>query len=521
MCTLDASDEVLMEADDLGALLAGGEGPQLAFARERARRDDLAETLVAFANGQGGALVMGLSGHARARVEGLSDPATARDLLIEAALACTPPLVLPLPRELSLGEARLLVARVPAGLAQVYALHGKYLRREGATNQPLAPDALRRLLLERGEVSWERAASAGATLDELDPARIAAYARRVGPAAEEDPLGLLYARGCLLNIERGTQSVDEAAPSALLLDASAPDQAVPEPSSVEALRPDLSGRSTLYALRSTFTPTNAGMLLFARRVEARYPQAEITLVRYRGRDMADIFEREDVHDTLPEAVRRAERWLGEHMRKGSRMVGLERQDWTQFPPGAVREALVNAVAHRDYSVRGEGIRVSLFSDRLEVYSPGRLPGHVTLQNIVEERYSRNESLVQVLADYGLIERLGYGIDRMLRQMAAAGLPPPSFRETAAGFLVTLTGQPVDDLSPEGLDTREWARMGLNERQIAALVHLAAEHRITNRDLQERYADVSGETIRRDLSDLVERGMLLKVGDKRATYYILK
>lgn len=268
-------------------------------------------------------------------------------------------------------------------------------------------------------------------------------------------------------------------------------------------------------------PTNAGLLLFARHVEARYPQAELTLVRYRGRDTADAFEREDVRDTLVEAVRRAERWLMEHMRKGSRMVGLERQDWTQFPPGAVREALVNAVAHRDYSVRGEGIRVSLFSDRLEVYSPGRLPGHVTVENIVAERYSRNESLVQVLADYGLIERLGYGIDRMLRQMAEAGLPPPTFRETAAGFLVTLQGQPIDDLGPEGVDTREWARMGLNERQIAAMLHLAAEHRITNRDLQERYAEVSPETIRRDLADLVERGLLLKVGDKRATYYILK
>jgi ATP-dependent DNA helicase RecG len=508
-----------MEPDELVTLLGQGEGPQLAFARERARRDELAETLAAFANGQGGTLIMGLSGHARARVEGLSDPAAARELLLEAALACTPPLVLPLPREVGVGAALLLVTSVPAGLSQVYALHGKYLRREGATNQPLAPDALRRLLLERGEVSWERVASAGAVLDELDPAKLAAYARRLGPEAEEDPLGLLYARGCLLNVERRTQNAEQVAS---LSDAEMPEQARLEvPTDAALTPPDLPGRSTLYALRSTFIPTNAGMLLFARRVEARYPQAEVTLVRYRGHDMADVFEREDVRDTLPEAVRRAERWLNEHMRKGSRMLGLERQDWTQFPPGAVREALVNAVAHRDYSVRGEGIRVSLFSDRLEVYSPGRLPGHVTLQNIAEERYSRNESLVQVLADYGMIERLGYGINRMLRQMAEAGLPPPAFRETAAGFLVTLTGQPLDEMSPEGLDTRDWARLGLNERQIAALIHLAAEHRITNRDLQERYADVSAESIRRDLADLVERGMLLKVGDKRATYYILK
>ena len=463
----------MIESDELEALLAAGEGPLVAFARERTRLDTLAETLVAFANGHGGTLVVGVSGRARPKVEGLADVGAARELLLEAALACTPPLVLPLPREGRLATTTLLLVTVPAGLAQVYALHGKYLRREGPTNQPLSPDALRHLLRERGEVRWERGTPEGVALSDLDPQKFTAYATRLSPGAEEDPLALLYRRGCVVRRE------------------------------------------------AELMPTNSGLLLFARQIEAHCPQAEITLVHYKGQAMADTFEREDICDTLVEAVRRAERWLMEHLRKGSRMVGFERQDWTQFPPGAVREVLVNAVAHRDYSVRGEGIRVALFSDRLEVYSPGRLPGHVTVENIVAERYSRNESLVQVLADYGLIERLGYGIDRMLAQMAEAGLPPPTFRETSAGFLVTLQGQSVEELSPDGLDTREWVRLGLNERQIAALVQLAAEHRITNRDLQERYAEISPETIRRDLADLVERGLLLKVGDKRATYYILK
>ncbi len=470
-----------MEPEEIAALLASPEGPRLAFAREKARLDDIAETLVAFANAQGGELLLGASGRARAKAEGLGDVAAARELLLEAALACTPPLILPLPGLVRHGEAALLVASVPAGLSQVYSLHGKYLRREGGTNQPLAPDALRRLLSERGDVSWERCSPEGATAAELDPHKVNAYARRLGPEAEGGPMELLRRRGCVvMSVER-------------------------------------EDRSSV----STPIPTNAGLLLFARSVEERYPQAEVTLVHYRGRDMGDAFEREDVRDSLPEAARRAERWLMEHMRKGSRMIGLERQDWTQFPPGAVREALVNAIAHRDYSVRGEGVRIGLFADRLECYSPGRLPGHVTLENIVAERFSRNESLVQVLADMGLIERLGYGIDRMLRQMDAAGLPPPQFRETAAGFLVTLQGQPVEGLGPAGVDTREWVRQGLNERQVAAMVFLAEQRRITNRDLQELHPDVSAETIRRDLADLVERGMLLRVGEKRATYYIMK
>jgi ATP-dependent DNA helicase RecG len=479
----------------LADLLAQPEHQQLAFVRGKFRPEELAETLAALANAQGGTAVVGVGGRGN-RVEGLADVQAARDAALDAALLCTPPLVLPLPIVAQHGAATLLLLHVPPGLPHVYSVHGKYLRREGASDRPIAPDALRRLLLERGETSWDRLIPDGATLDELDPNKIAAYVRRSGAAAAGDPLAFLFRRGALgRGMQDGGRRSELPSPSR-----------IPHPAS-----PD-------------YVPTNAGLLLFGESavVERRFPQCEVTLVRYRGRDMGDEFIREDIRDTLVEAVRRAEIWLSEHMRRGSRMVGLEREDWAQFPNGALREALVNAVAHRDYAARGEGIRIALFGDRMECYSPGRLPGHVTLQNIVEERFSRNETLVQVLADYGLIERLGYGIDRMLRQMAGAGLPPPEFRETAAGFLVTLRGQAGDDrYDVGGADTDEWRRMGLNERQIAALLHLAEHRRVTNSDLQDLAPDVSAETIRRDLADLVERGLLLKVGEKRGAYYILK
>ncbi|HEU5086717.1 MAG TPA: ATP-binding protein, partial [Roseiflexaceae bacterium] len=440
--------------------------------------DDLAETLAALANAQGGTVLIGV-GRAR-KLEGVRDASAAIAAVLDAGVACTPPLITPLPEVVHYDGAALLVVQVPHGLPNVYCVRGKYLRRENAGDQPIPPDALRRLLLERGATSWERLSPDDARLEDLSERKIEAYVERIGSAAESDTAAFLFRRGCLTRTEAHS------------------------------------------ATARHFRPTNAGLLLFGRDVEQFFPQCEITLVRYRGREMSDEFLREDIHDTLVEAARRAEIWLSEHMRRGSRMVGLERNDWTQFPMGAVREVLVNAIAHRDYSVRGEGIRIGLYSDRLECYSPGRLPGHVTLQNLVEERFSRNESLVQVLADYGLIERLGYGIDRMLRQMAAAQLPPPEFRETAAGFLVTLRGHVGEEThDAESVDVSEWRKQGLNERQIAALLHLVEQRRITNRDMQELAPDVSAETLRRDLADMVERGLLLRVGDKRGAYYILK
>ncbi|MCI0475698.1 MAG: DeoR family transcriptional regulator, partial [Anaerolineales bacterium] len=264
----------------------------------------------------------------------------------------------------------------------------------------------------------------------------------------------------------------------------------------------------------------SGYLLLGREPQRAFPSAEILLARYSGKQMEDEFMREVVRGSLPAQVRRAEAWLTANMRRGARIDAFQREDRAEYPIPAVREAIVNAVAHRDYAIRGDEIRVLMFSDRIEVYSPGRLPGHVTVANIADERFSRNEVIAQVLADLGFIERLGYGIDRMIRQMREWGLPAPRFAETTNGFKVTLRG-PGEKLVSEEIEKSKWRKLDLNERQQAALDFIAKNQRIANRDYRDMFPDVSEETIRRDLADLVEKDALIKMGDKKGTYYILK
>ena len=151
-------------------------------------------------------------------------------------------------------------------------------------------------------------------------------------------------------------------------------------------------------------------------------------------------------------------------------------------------------------------------------SPGGLPGPVTVDNIVEERYSRNSIIVQVLSDMGFIERLGYGVDRVIALMRDNRLPAPEFSETSGGFRVRLYNTFLP-LAP-ALPTLPTLDLDLNPRQESALNHLANHPRITNKDLQELFPDVHAETIRRDLADLVARGMLVKLGQKRGSYYVL-
>lgn len=122
--------------------------------------------------------------------------------------------------------------------------------------------------------------------------------------------------------------------------------------------------------------------------------------------------------------------------------------------------------------------------------------------------------MQVLADMGFIERLGYGIDRMVRAMREAGQPEPVFEESEASFSVTLyaKGEPITDALP----------LSPQQQRIQKMLAFLQQHgRITNRDYQELCPGVNPETLRRDFAEMVERGVILRVGDKRGTYYILK
>jgi ATP-dependent DNA helicase RecG len=157
----------------------------------------------------------------------------------------------------------------------------------------------------------------------------------------------------------------------------------------------------------------------------------------------------------------------------------------------------------------------MFDDRLEVISPGGLPGYITINNIVDEHFSRNPRLVGGLFQWGYIEELGLGIDRMIEDMVQAGHPPPEFAATPYSFTVTLRNVRERRTAPAA-----WER-SMNERQLKALNYVREQGSITNREYQALCPHVSSETLRLDLKDLVERSILLRIGAKKGTYYILK
>ncbi|MER2599783.1 MAG: ATP-binding protein [Caldilineales bacterium] len=471
--SLLASSPYRSSPEQVAHWVAAGNTAQVALLPENTPLRRLAETLTALANGHGGVMILGAGAATGGILPGLSDPPRARDQALEAALLAEPPLVLPLPELIRIGERTVCLLHVPPGLSQVYHLKGQYWLRAGKENRVMTTAELRALLIARGEAHFEATLVPDAVANDLDEAAVSRYLDKLSGVPVSLPGEVLHTRGCL--------------------------------------KPDAAG---------VLAPTYAGLLLFGRAPQRVLPSAEIIAVRYAGNTMGDEFVREDIRGTLGEQIRRAEAFLAANMRRGMRIRGFTREEVPEYPPAVAREAVVNAVAHRDYSLRGDSIRLLMFNDRMEVYSPGRLPGHVTLENMLHERFSRNEVIVQILSDMGFIERLGYGIDRMIAAMQEADLPAPRFEESAAGFRVVLRGHGHNLVSASAGGGR-WGNELLNPRQEEAMVYVAQQGRITNSAFQALVPDVSPETIRRDLADLVERGLLMKIGEKRATYYILK
>jgi ATP-dependent DNA helicase RecG len=289
---------------------------------------------------------------------------------------------------------------------------------------------------------------------------------------------------------------------------------LPEDHNHPALEEILLQRGCIKDRDGELKPTYAALLLFGHAPQRWLPTAQILATRFSGDSFGDSFIKQEINGSLTQQLKEAEKFIRSNLQKVVRLVGLTHQETLEYPFSAVRELIINSVAHRDYNAQGDCIHLNIFSNQLEITSPGGLPGPITVDNLLQARFSRNPIIVQVLADLGYVERLGYGLDRVVTSMRENLLLPPQFEESTGVFRVILRNEPVDDLSQYQLED-------LNPRQASALNYLASHKRITNRAYQELCPDVHPETLRRDLSDLVSQDILLKIGDKKSTYYILK
>jgi ATP-dependent DNA helicase RecG len=261
-------------------------------------------------------------------------------------------------------------------------------------------------------------------------------------------------------------------------------------------------------------PTRAALLPFGKDPLKHFPAAYVKLGRFRSPTL--IVDDKRVDGTLLSQVDECMTWFRERFQTEFVITGAPQREviW-EYPLEAVREAMINALCHRDYR-SNTNVQIRLYDDHLEIWNPGDLPTNLTTDDLLREHDSvpPNRLLADCLFFCGLIENWGSGTIRMAEALTAADLPLPEFDNSTHGkFRVVLRS---DRLTEESLQ-----KLALSEKQIKAVMWLKTEGQIlTNERYQETFA-VSKRTASNDLRGLVDQGVLEKHGKTgKGTYYTL-
>ncbi len=427
-------------------------------------RDDYLKWICGFANASGGKLYIGIDD--KGKVTGIDNhnklledlPNKFRDILGVYA-------EVNLQSEDDKHYLEIIVPRYDVPIS----LRSKYYVRTGSTLQELKGPALNEFILRRTGKTWDDTAVESATLKDID----------------EDAVQF-FTKKALKSIRIAPDAAEENTKTLL---------------------------SNLHLMNDNGKLKNAALLLFGKDPKKYFISAYFKIGRF-GESDADLKFQDVVEGNLIEMVDKVMEILeSKYLIRPIRYEGMQRVEELEYPEPALREAILNAIVHKDY--KGSTIQLSVYDDKLILWNPGMLPDELNIEMLKGKHPShpRNKNIADIFFKAGYIEAWGRGISMILDTCRKAGLPEPTIEEVAGGMQITFL---KDIFSEDYLK-----RMGLNERQIKAVAYLKKNKRITNKAYQE-LNDVSKKTASRDLSELVNSNVLKSSGIPGAgAYYELK
>ena len=444
------------------------ETEQLEF--KRGAPKELVDAIAAMSMTDGGLIVLGVEDDRTLRGAPLSQRTL--DRVKEFANAVQVEVQL---REVTVDGTKLTLVAVPEVRGRIVTTpDGRLLRRVGGTCQPLVGDAMGRFVREREERPAE-----DATLSVVEP----------------EAFNLKLINATLRREERPPVRRDGLIRALV-------DLGVAEPGSPPA--------GTMITI--------AAAILFSHEPPRFVPGASVQVVRREGvgPGPGPTRAREELSGPLPELVEAVLDFIRKHTRRFQAVVGTHREVLPEYPEAVMREAVLNALAHRDYGLPGSTVDVTIWDDRIEVHSPGPLPGHITKENMRDEHYSRNRRIMNVLKILGLVEEYGEGVDRMYREMEARLMEPPAFTPTSSSVTVTLRNRFVVDVEDQAwLALLGHYELSPQERRI--LVAARREEYITRRRVRELLPDSEPDSL---LAGAVAKGLFVRVGERGGARYIL-
>jgi len=439
---------------------------------------DIVETLSAMANPDGGELVIGLENngtlsgvpHAEDKVRLLIGVPKDRNYV-------EPPLPCKASEHVTPEGKRLLHFEVDWSPNVHQLSDGRYLLRVGDSNQPFESGKIKALKDAKAQGLFERTFPAAARVEDFDLDLIVSLAPRVW--LDLDPMAILQRHGLVES--RNGQTV----------------------------------------------PTLASLLLFGKAPDKWHERCGIDFVRWEGTERKhgmelNIAKRIRIGAPLSVLIEKAFEAIKPFIRERQQLHDLFFMERLEYPTFAWQEAIVNSVAHRDYSIRGMSIEVWMFDDRMEIRSPGLPPSPVTLEALVRKEHvhcSRNPLIVRVLTELGYMRELGEGIPRMFDEMDRAGCYPPKL-EIVGGlsFQVTLRNEPIYNRATiEWLQKFKKVDLSGDQKRIMAYAYVQGR-RFTSREYQKVIeTDIYGAASA--IKDMTRKGVVRSTGKGSRVYVV--
>lgn len=383
-----------MNKSELLELIKNGENSFLEFKEEQVRPNELAAEIVAFANAEGGVILLGIDDHGNVR--GVTEANIEEKIMNICRNNCIPNII-PIYEKFVLDEGIVVAITISKGLSKpYYTVDNKYYIRVGSTKRIASKEELLRLFEASGSFHYDISPVFDTSIKDLNLDAIRDY----------------FLKYNMFDLYEEEQS------------------------SIQTI---LVNADFLKETDQGIFCTVGGLLIFGKSPEERLPQVGISFAHFNGLDVTEaLIDKKHIFGRLPDIADQTFTILKNNIKTFSTIQGIKRQERQEYADVVLREAIVNALVHRNYSITGSRIRILMFEDRIEFHSPGRLPNTVTIEKMkIGVSYARNPFLVKYMENLRYIDQLGRGIPMIIKTMKDLGAKEPILKEMGEEFIITI------------------------------------------------------------------------------------
>lgn len=363
-----------------------------------AEKQEILETISAFSNTKGGKIIVGIKPDGN--VTGVTLSVNTLENFANEVKTFTDPKVFPTVEIKKINHHDIVEITVPEYPAKPVFVKERVFIRVGRTNQKATADKIRQFIKNSGEYSWDEKIIQQITLKEIDNAKIKVFLKK----AENERNILFEGSASALNILRKLKLIEK------------------------------------------YKITNAAILLFGKNPQKIFYRSMVKCGRFKGTEAIDFIDMHNLEGTIIEQVTSALNFISRHINIAVKISGdPQREEIWEYPKEALREAIINAVCHRDYEDAGN-VQIRIFEDRLEIRNPGELPPGITLESLrkVHSSKPRNDLIAKCFYLIKYIEQWGTGTNRIIRLCREADIPEPEFNIISGCFVVTFYKQKETD-----------------------------------------------------------------------------